>query len=498
MTMTDFQSNVMDASGIDVRSWRGRVIFSVVFFVAYYGCTLLGYFVHLVVGYGLMVTLLGGVLCGIYLSPLSVCYAWYTWRYGVEVTPFMEGMVSVGGMIMPLGLGIVMLLLYSRLKGFTSRFLALLIMYHNFLWMAIFLHGGAAVAGFGLAPSGFDVRGVSFPIGVPYGVLEPQIAGLNLAVASIIVGLGLALWSAFVVIKRLIALLQDYFVFRGKTDLFLALLLLIGVGRGLSLPFWYLLEPAMSLLGLLEFAVELAIIASVGVFILTRGNIPDMRSLKPLRVPRRAIAVFSLLAIVTTAIWLGLFGPSADSAHGITLHEFPGYCNVSLEVGWDQTLLGEFSYRPPGGPQVWRGVREHEDWGLYGDVIAMFMAKMFNTSQYDIQVMATSTDDFWMDDAWASGGARLISVQLDLSTTLNWQKTGDTYVLTIHDPWTPGFLDAINITSTGYSIVEYAYEPMVASDVTSGSIQEGYLLWLNSKHNVNPETYVITFNPSGS
>ena len=106
------------------------------------------------------------------------------------------------------------------------------------------------------------------------------------------------------------------------------------------------------------------------------------------------------------------------------------------------------------------------------------MERLFNVSQYDIIVKETTNASFWKAGGWCGGGARRMRVRLDLSDSPNWQRIDSDFRLTIADPLKPdlGFLDAVNITSTGYTLVDYECTPASAMDVTSGSIQEGYLL----------------------
>jgi hypothetical protein len=306
----------------------------------------------------------------------------------------------------------------------------------------------------------------------------------------------MAVVSMYVFFTKATSLLQNYFFFRGRKDLFFSMIISIVMGPTIHIPYLFILDVEMLLLYLVAFAADVTILVTVGAVATKTYRLSDAALVKHLRVPKGSIAVFSVLVILTTATWLGLFGPTYSSGHGILLQEYPVYCNVSIDVVSDQTALLNFSYRPPSLDQAWQLVKDRDDWPLYLEVTAMSVERMFNTSKHEVLSMETTDDDFWKDGRWHSGGARLITVQLDLSESPNWQRIEDEFILTIHDPWKPrwlAFLNAVNITSTAFSIVDYEYAPSAVMNIPLGGVQESYLLWLNTHLEESPETYVITF-----
>jgi hypothetical protein len=435
-------------------------------------------FIHEVFGHGLFTLLLGGIFSAFYLSPQGFSFAFYGWRYGMGVTPLMNGLVWAGGLIMESILGVVVLLLYSRIHGFTSRIFALILIYQSLFHAAYYLGAGSIAPVLGITSLVFDPVGIHHYLGIPYWVLF----GVALVVGVL---------SMYLFFSKIIELLQEYFMFRGKIDLFVSILMIIVVNWALGTLITAVLGDS-SILDLVAFAGLMAIVIPVGMFTTWRRRLPDKATLKHLHVSIRFFAIFSILALISTTVWLGVFGSSYTRAHGILLEEYPAYCNVKIEVSDDKSAAVDFSFRPP-IDQAWQSIKERDNWALYLEVASMFVERMFNVSQYEIIYIETTNDAFWKGDVWSSGGARRIRVRLALSDSPNWQRIDSDFSLTIADPLKPDlfFLDAVNITSTGYTIVDYDYTPATAMDVTRGSIKEGYLLWLNSGIKENPETYII-------
>ena len=174
--------------------------------------------------------------------------------------------------------------------------------------------------------------------------------------------------------------------------------------------------------------------------------------------------------------------------------QYPYYANVKVNVFSNQTAILDFLYRPSGGDSVWDAIKNRPNWGILLGTTTNMVEKMSSLTSYEVLSKQISEDDFWQDEAWHSDGAWLIRIQVDLTESSDWQINENNYKLTINDPWKPfGFLDSINITSTDFSVTEYSYIPNSASDLTEGSVQDNYLLWLNTQTRKSPETYIITF-----
>jgi len=171
----------------------------------------------------------------------------------------------------------------------------------------------------------------------------------------------------------------------------------------------------------------------------------------------------------------------------------PEYCNVEINASGDQTATLSFSYRSSVGSGLWLySVKDRPNWDIILADMSEMAEDMLIMSNYEVLSKEITDDDFWMDGAWHSGGAWLVSVHVNLTESPNWQISGEESTLTINDPWQPeGFLDAVNITSTGLSLDNYSYTPASATDLTAGSIQDGYLLWLNTSPEESPKTYII-------
>lgn len=174
--------------------------------------------------------------------------------------------------------------------------------------------------------------------------------------------------------------------------------------------------------------------------------------------------------------------------------QYPAYVNVKIDVFDDQTTILDVSYRPAGGDRIWESIKNRPHWDILLGVTTSMVEEMLNMTEHEVISKEITENDFWQDEGWHSGGGWLIRVHVNLTESPNWQKNGDAFKLTIHDPWKPfGFLDAVNITSTGFSIIGYGYTPASATDITTGNAQEGYLLWLNTQFKESPETYIIKF-----
>jgi len=168
----------------------------------------------------------------------------------------------------------------------------------------------------------------------------------------------------------------------------------------------------------------------------------------------------------------------------------PFYANVKINVLDDEEVVVDFSTRPN---IAWPLVKNAPNWNVTVEEVSSYTEEMLNTTDYKVLSREITESEFWKDEEWQSGGAWLVRIQVNLTHSPNWQKNGDKFTLTIQDPWKPeGFLDAVNITSTGLSITNYSYTPTSATDVTVGGIQEGYLLWLNTATEESPETYTVT------
>lgn len=175
-------------------------------------------------------------------------------------------------------------------------------------------------------------------------------------------------------------------------------------------------------------------------------------------------------------------------------NQYPGYANVKINVFNNQTAIVNFAYRPLGGESTWESIKDRPHWPILIGVAMSMTGNMLNVTRGDLLSKEITENDFWQDEDWRGGGAWLIKVTVNLTESPNWERNGETFKLTIHDPWKPfGFLDAVNITSTDFSIIDYNYTPTSATDITEGSIQENYLLWLSTQFKESPETYVVKF-----
>ncbi|MFH1328994.1 MAG: trypsin-like peptidase domain-containing protein [Candidatus Bathyarchaeota archaeon] len=179
------------------------------------------------------------------------------------------------------------------------------------------------------------------------------------------------------------------------------------------------------------------------------------------------------------------FGESSLSAYSMY------YANVKINILDEETATVGISYR---SSVTWPLVKNAPNWGIILNKNSEFMNELLGLSELEVLSNEVSENVFWSDEYWDSDGSWQVTYKIDLAEYPNWQKSGDEFTLTIHDPWKPdGFLDAVNITSANMQIVSYDYSPDSATDVTEGSVQEGYLLWLNTSYEESPETYAVTF-----
>jgi hypothetical protein len=96
---------------------------------------------------------------------------------------------------------------------------------------------------------------------------------------------------------------------------------------------------------------------------------------------RRQIIAIGLVATLALTTWLGAFGPTSETAHGVVFEEFPYFVNVRITV-WDNlTADVRLAFRPGPFEDAWAGLRNAPPkWDQYLNESDEFMRDMFGTN----------------------------------------------------------------------------------------------------------------------
>lgn len=457
---------------IDGSSWRGRLLFTFVFSLIIYWSSFLFTFIHEVLGHGLVAILEGQNFYG-FIATITEGLAFVT--TGGE--PWMDAMIAAGGIIVQFLFGVVVFLISFRLKGFTLRTVALL-----FAIMCMLTSGSYLFVG-SMMKHG-DPVGISYFLNVPSEALA-------------FLGLTLIVFVCFITFPEFTKVLQNFFMFKSRRDAYVSLVLMFTMGT-----FPYFLLSAMlgaSMYPLMSFFLVVVLVLVFFAYAVKKHKLPDTSLLQQRFMSWRGVGANLLLAIAVTAVWLGVFGPTVETAHGLLWEEFGpvGIANVKLTVYKDFTAKVEVRFRPAFSvlisENLWFSVKDSPNWDIYIEETERFITTMFNTMS--LEVLATETDnaDIWYLGKWHSGGARGVVTNLNLNHSANLKALNGEFVLRIIDPWAPlGFLDSFNITCDGLKITSYQYAPSIASDNTAGGIDEEYLLWLSETAEEAPDMFDIT------
>ncbi len=463
--------------------WREKFLLAIFFNLSFAASIFLAGFFHEVLGRGLLALLMGGKFYAFYLSPF-ISSAFIFLPAGTP--PWAVRVVSMGGLLMNLFLGILALILYLKLRNLAVR---------GFFWALSLVS----------LLSGLGYLAVDSILGVGGGDAEYF---LQLTRASPLV---LALLVGYQLHVRALHLLQDYFTLGSlahSLPLSMSLALPCGV---LWLAFLLL---ARSSLSRMLFTYDLVFLLFFMAVLLSMSALaaPAFGSSKrePSKgVPKMSLLVGSfalLLFVIGTAAF---FGPLPSTARALLMAPPPpevetGILAYNLEIKVERDLTATITLKmrpvtletaPPLMRQIEEAsIRAQVNWEVYLERVRESLNTVLGTEDYKI------VERYGDGSLWYGGkiyqGARGVVVQLNLrGSPILVERGRDTYQLSIQDPLVPkgGYLDLFQVSlGRGTELIGYRTEPQEANqpEVTD---EERDLTWKNKTLEESPVVYKIEF-----
>jgi len=457
---------------IDGSGWRGRFFFSFFFFLTTYWASFLSTLIHEVLGHGLVAMLEGLSFHG-FIVTLTEGMTFVT----TSGTPLTDAMILAAGIVVQFLFGLVVFLVSFRLRGFTSKIVTLI-----FATLSM------------MNSSSYLLIGSIMKLGDP-----PLISSYANVPLEALAFLGIVLLAAVGVttFPQIVKVLQDFLMFKSKRDAYVSVVLVFIFG---SFPL-FLLTTLMSgsASPLVTFLSIVLLVSTFMAFIVRRYKLPDVSVIQQKFVSWRGIGINLLLVIVSTTVWLGVFGYAIQTAHGLVWYEFGpiGVANVKVTIQGNLTARVETRFRPAFSVSIsenlWFNVRNSPNWNIYIEEARRMVTNMFNTASFEFVATKADNADIWYSGIWHGGGARAVVVDINLNQSLNMQRSDNRVILRVNDPWAPrGYLDSFNLTYTGLRMINYLYRPMTAFDKTAGGMNEGYLLWMSKTSQEAPDAYIFT------
>jgi hypothetical protein len=421
---------------------------------------------HELIGHGLVGVLLGYDFYALYVSPLGTSE---TYVNLTNAPAWKEGLVSAGGIVSGILLGLILLSFLRIIKKFTPKLLL-------FFWAEESLIGNSTY----LASSSLASFLTGEPNGDPYWISYYYHIPLALLAS---VGIALTLIFYYFLFKNLALLLIDIVDYVDRNDMFssVAAIWILGL-----LP---LRLASAALEG--EVSTKAIMFLSTAAAILLTGKLASQRlkwdkPATPRPLEFRQVLAISLAATLAVEIWLGAFGPTVDTAHGLIIREFPYYVNVRITLYENLTADVQLAFRPGPFKNAWPGLRDKSPtWDQYLNESIGFMRTMFGTNGSQLIDHFTDNESFWYSGAWHLGGARVIHMRVPM---LQAKSTayGELY-LVLNDPWKPGgFIDGLNVTLIGLHLRSSTPPTKVLySEMTESGA------WLNNSTDTSPSQYSL-------
>lgn len=421
---------------------------------------------HELIGHGLVGILLGYDFYAFYVSPFGTSETYVNLR---NAPAWKEGLVSAGGIVSGILLGLVLFSIFRVVKQYTPKLLL-------FFWAEESLIGNSTY----LATSSVASFLSGVPNGDPYWISYYFKIPLSLLAS---VGIALTLVFYYFLFKNLALLLRDNVDYIDRNDMFSSV-------------------SAIWLLGLLP--LRLASVALEGAMgtkaimflttaaaILLTGDLASMRlkldkPVTPRSLELRQVIAICLAATLAVEIWLGAFGPTVDTAHGLILQEFPYYVNVRVVLYGNLTADVQLAFRPGPFENAWPSLSDTSPtWDQYLNESTDFMRLMFRTNDSQLIGYFTDNGSFWYSGAWHPKGARVVHMRVPVlqATTTIYNELN----LVLYDPWKPdGFLDGLNVTLVGLHLRSSTpLTKVVYSETTESGA------WLNNSTDTSPSQYSL-------
>lgn len=470
--------------------WRTKFLLAVFLNLSFAASIFLAGFFHEVLGRGLLTLLVGGKFYAFYLSPfISSAFIFLP----AETPPWATRVVSMGGLLMNLFLGILALILYLKLRNLAVR---------GFFW-AVSLVSLLSALGYLAVDSILGVEGGDAEYLLQLTRASPLVLAL--------IALFLALFVGYQLHIRALYLLQDYFLL-GSLAHSLPLSMSLALPGGVLWLVFLLL--ARSSLSRMLFTYDLifllffwAVLLSMSALAAPAFGRSEQEPSK--RIPKMPLLVGSLALLLFVVGTVAFFGPLPSTAKVFLFAPPPAEVetgilayNLEINVERDLTATITLKMRPvtlDTAPPLMRQIEEASvgaevNWEIYLERARESLDTVLGTEEYKI------VDRYGDGSLWYGGktyqDARGVVVQLDLrGSSILMERDEGTYQLSIQDPLLPkrGYLDLFQVSlGSGTEFIDYRIEPQEANqpEVTD----EGRVLtWRNRSLEESPAIYEIEF-----
>jgi len=484
-----------------LESKEGQLTFIALIMMLYVIAIFLAVTIHEVLGHGVTTIIFGGEFYAVYLSPGSGFISFYL---PDSVTNTQVAIIYMAGITVQIIIGLaVLLLVFPKIKNFmlglfTLMFsVAMLVHPSIYLFLGYFYQNGDtkyAVFRLGIQPDIFLVSGL-----IMTGVftLLISIAALNFIGKFIDVGdekirnqILFMFWLPPILLSGVSAILSAFFIPADDIS--------------------YTLTNAAVVLLFLGMSIHL-----VPIFV-------EPEKTRNYRVSMKNILSVMFVFVIILGVWVGAFGVSQDSAHGILLHDPPmeveqyysdySIGNAEIYVYHNGTakvsiiLRNQIHNASPLEEQIYHTYDYRPDWDYYVQrskniVIAMFDLQRgvgenltFNTSYGTVRALGVE-DDL----------GRVCTTYIDFYDTgtrqdLPHEGIGEGMILSFIDPWQnrnpQGYLDEVRISCGDDLRIDGAYGENDYSDTipyNRGSEYNNSVGWKNINLRDSPATYTVIF-----
>jgi len=421
---------------------------------------------HEVIGHGLTGILLGYDFYAFYVTPFGTSEAYVNLN---NAPAWKEDLVSSGGIVINIFLGIALFLIFRAVRQHTPKLLLFFWAENSLIGSSSYLASSSTSSLISGVPNG-DPYWMSYYLKIPLPILA-------------VAGIGLTLVFYYFLFKNLALLLRDYVDYVDSNDTFSSISAI-----------WIL---AMLPLRLVSTALEdeaitkaITLLFNTAAILLT-GNLASARlkldkPATPRSIGRRQVIAVSLAATIALATWLGAFGPTSATAHGLIIQEFPNYVDVRIVLWSNLTADVQLAFRPGPFENAWPNLRNAPPaWNQYLKESTKFMRTMFRTNDSQLIDCFTDNGSFWYSGSWHPNGARVVHLKVP---RLQVERTAhDELNLVLYDPWKPGgFIDGLNITLRGLHLRSSTPQTRVAYSATTESSA-----WLNNSVDTSPTEYSL-------
>lgn len=485
---TDLSSNFshFGSSG----GWREKFLLALFLNLSFAASIFLAGFFYEVLGRGLLALLAGGEFYGFYLSPL-ISSAFIFLPAGTP--PWAVRVVSMGGLVMNLFLGILALILYLKLRNLVVR---------GFFW-ALSLVSLLSGLGYLAADSVLGVAGGD----VEYLLQLTRASPLVLA----LIALFLALFVGYQLHVRALHVLQDYFALDSLAHSLPLSMSLALPGGVLWLAFLLLARSSLSralftydLIFLLLFTAVLLSMSALAAPAFGKSEREPSKG-----VPKMSLLVGSFVLLLFIVGTVAFFGLLPSTARALLIAPPPpevetGILAYNLEIKVERDLSATITLkmrpvtRDPASPLMRQieeaSVRAEVNWEVYLARARESLNTVLGTEDYKI------VEKYGDGSLWYGGktyqDARGVVVQLNLrGSPILVERGRGIYQLSVQDPLLPkgGYLDLFQISlGPETDLIDYRTEPQEANqpEVTD----EGRVLtWRNRSLEESPAIYKIEF-----